>query len=888
MADFDKSIDKRIKEKFLVIDKKIKDAFSGIKNDIKEIKDNKLQVIDNRKEITHIDSKLEKIEQRINKIKAEKPESKEILNLKNELEKLKLKELIRKATDKEKKENDELKRQLFLKEGLEQQQKDLEKKRKDIDSKYQELYNSLKKKQDKLEEEYEDKIKELSNKSSNDISDIKNIYTENQKLIEVKYQLFQKEIIKRLEAINSDNAAYRESLSELINNNNKQVSKLIKDSESRFRSLIKNLDEKRNQELALITRQLAVKQETIKQADNIKEKRGFWASLFKKEEQEIKPARTKSKALKVSLNQIPDNAPSGFWKVLPYIFLIILFILALNQYFKWDFITGYNIHLSILGIITGGATFWKNRKKIEGSMDEEKRKEELEEQSRKLEFASKYPRINKIPVLRSVVKWMYKEGPSSLAVIAILAILFSLYVYNISTVKFVDTDEARLFYDAKLILDGAAPFKDFDTRAVPLLYFLSGFIYLFGNDINTLYLISTVFVIILLFFSYLLTKIFFKKKIAILTMILLGITPIIINLLYVKTQTFSMPLSLLSSLIFYKYLKDNSKIWILLSALFMIVALLIRESSVIFFCIFVMLIFIKEQPKERIVKQLKVTLWFLAIILIVSLSLIFAFTALQNRGHIDETVKTGETDIQRLSRVPEYYSPIYISGSIFYCLILLLKTRNSLKSEVIFALPLIAFLSFVIVYAYAYLKLGFWPQYLMELAPFYSLATSISLVYIGRSLDNKQKIVFGVLFVFIFISMTIPSYVYLKEYMGVYSKEGVQNLSSYIDSTTNISAVIFGGNPIYSFLSGRQHLLLLSHGYYKDEIREKVILAMKTDPPEIVIIDHYTDRYYYRNPQFYSILNSSYILEKEFESKDYGKKWNAKLYRLNRNYSLSL
>lgn len=63
-----------------------------------------------------------------------------------------------------------------------------------------------------------------------------------------------------------------------------------------------------------------------------------------------------------------------------------------------------------LAIFFGFFTFWLERDRIKKEVEDDEEKEKLEEEKRENEFPQKYPKINKIPVLRGIIKWGYKEG----------------------------------------------------------------------------------------------------------------------------------------------------------------------------------------------------------------------------------------------------------------------------------------------------------------------------------------------------------------------------------------------------------------------------------------------------------------------------------------------
>ncbi len=802
MVDTDKSIDKRIKEKFLVIDKKIKDAFSGIKQDIKDIKNKEPLVVDNNKEISGIISKLDKIESRIDKLKSEKAESNdgEIINLKDELEKLKLKELIRKATDKEKRENDELKRQIFLKEGLDQQQKELERKRKDIDSKYQELYDSIKKRQDDLESAYDNKIKESLNQKNKDFESIKKLYEANKKSLDSQYNQLQRDVLARLDSINKNNESFKESLSELINNNNKNISKLIRDSESRFRNLIKNLDDKRNQELSLIARQLS--NNNNKQSET---------SIVKSIKGKFKPL------------SIDSSIPNGglFWKVLPYVFLAILFILAINQYFKWSFISDYNIHLSILGIITGGATFWKNRNKIENSIDDDKKKEGLGEQSRKLEFSSKFPKINKIWGLRTIVKWMYREGwaySGLFLIITLLFIIVKIYMVLRYTGSYID-EYYHIFSGIDLFTKGnLSTFipGDIYTRGVYVSFFVGLFFKFFGSKLFVAKLVPAFIGLISYFLLAIIGKrLNLKKSTILLILLVYSVSPwVILNQFYIRMYAFYELFILLSINLIISLDKKLSEQKIKSSLLYlgsiiifvMLMAFLSQDNVFYLLAILISLpvlgVYFKylKNNHKNILKIIFLLLGFIIILAI--------FLSVSNKVVNDKIIAffSGSPDNGFNVNLIGYFNFIFISNSVFTILILS-STVERIRSLKIYGLKIENILFFFLIFFLAvHLLISKSLQFLRVFIYIMPLFYLFSL----QSIDNLKKYkVFIIIILLIFITLNFPK--------GFFETPQIPNEGVYLGSDVyskvillcNNSTVITSQDPaVMNFFGVRTDYLL--------------------------------------------------------------------------------
>jgi len=95
--------------------------------------------------------------------------------------------------------------------------------------------------------------------------------------------------------------------------------------------------------------------------------------------------------------------------------------------------TAFIIATFILGIIT----LYLYRDRL-GDIEEDQKKEQIEEEEkRKEKFAGKFPRINKIPIFRNTVRWMYKEG-WIYSIILVIIILWGgfLIFHNLGSVDF--------------------------------------------------------------------------------------------------------------------------------------------------------------------------------------------------------------------------------------------------------------------------------------------------------------------------------------------------------------------------------------------------------------------------------------------------------------------
>ncbi len=208
----------------------------------------------------------------------------------------------------------------------------------------------------------------------------------------------------------------------------------------------------------------------------------------------------------------------SFFQTSPYFFLAILITLAINQFLKLDFITERNTHIIILGVAFGFFAFYANHNRIEREMENEKQIEESKEQQRASDFQHRFPRISRVWGLRSVVKWVYKEGWGyTLGLAIILIVGFILRIWNLNKVGY-SIDEGIYYIIFNNFAKGnILPFLDSGGL------YLRNFIYTYpaywltiivNNPLISLRSISLVFGIGVIIISYFFAKKLFDKKTA--------------------------------------------------------------------------------------------------------------------------------------------------------------------------------------------------------------------------------------------------------------------------------------------------------------------------------------------------------------------------------------
>lgn len=211
----------------------------------------------------------------------------------------------------------------------------------------------------------------------------------------------------------------------------------------------------------------------------------------------------------------------------PYFFLSILIILAINQFLKIDFILDRNFYLIVLGILFGFLSFYKKIDIVQKEIENEKQNEEHAENIRYENFEHKFPILSRVWGIKSITRWMYKEGwIYSIGLIFIVILGFILRIWNIYRVGY-GIDEG-IYYIV---------FNNFSKGSfLPLLdsggLYLRNFIYTYPayflslvlqNQLIALRSISLIFGIGIIILTYNFVKKLLNKKTALFAGLLISI-----------------------------------------------------------------------------------------------------------------------------------------------------------------------------------------------------------------------------------------------------------------------------------------------------------------------------------------------------------------------------
>jgi hypothetical protein len=200
-----------------------------------------------------------------------------------------------------------------------------------------------------------------------------------------------------------------------------------------------------------------------------------------------------------------------------YYFISLLIIIVANQFLKLDFLTERLFYFTIFTIVFGFLTFYKNKDRVKKEIEDEKVAEEKAEKNRVEEFESKFPIIAKIWGLRTIVKWMYKEGwgySIGLIVIVVLGFILRIWLaqYQIVAIDEVETTDlvSKGFIEYHKI---STSISGVSSDRSPLFNLLSAIPYYFIQDpLLRMRFFSLFFFSISLFFIYFIIKDLYKNK----------------------------------------------------------------------------------------------------------------------------------------------------------------------------------------------------------------------------------------------------------------------------------------------------------------------------------------------------------------------------------------
>lgn len=473
--------------------------------------------------------------------------------------------------------------------------------------------------------------------------------------------------------------------------------------------------------------------------------------------------------------------------------------------------------------------------------------------------------------------------------IIICILFFFLYLFHINYIKYIDSDEVRLMYDSYMILEGKVPFQDFQARSPILIYALSIFTYFTNASLKSYYVLAAFVNTITIFTIYAFSRKLFNEKIAVLSSVLFAISPIIVFLLWLKTQTFLLPVIIFSLLLYDKYLCSNKKKYLIGSIIMMIIAFFIREVSVVYIAGFFGLILFRKKEFKDIFNQISLVIGIFASITALYIFMTTTFFTFSNEFAVQskfldfDNFEIDNSSIERL-----YYLPFYASHYLLYLfaistILLIFPINNLFKKRFEFndfpqIVPFFVILALIIIYIFNAYRLGFWPQYYMEFVPFVSILISSGLVILLCKIKLvKLKFIFSFFIIVLILFSTTMGIIEMKEYKGAISRDGAIEISEQVLSLTNETDIIFAGSPVYAFLTKREHFMNLSHEYYEINYVSYVTENLIANPPKLIVKDGRIKSHYMDNEDFRNFLNRNYVEVYNTTKTAYNRTWETEI-----------
>jgi hypothetical protein len=291
------------------------------------------------------------------------------------------------------------------------------------------------------------------------------------------------------------------------------------------------------------------------------------------------------------------------------LFLMSIFIIALSNI---DFLDKINIQLIIfikpililISIFLGLIIFYDGREKIEQEIDKQNNKEKETEQKRYLNFPKKFPKIYRIPILKNLIRLIYKEGwIYSLILFIIILLSLSLRLWNIGSLSFW-VDETQSIVAANNFINTGIPYyqENLIYLRAPFYTLLNVLtIWLFGLTEFTIRLTPLIFSMLTLVTIYIIIKKILNKNFALVASFIFGISSY--ALLYARYNRFYAALSLLILLniyLFYTGFVERNKNKQIFCILIAFVTCGFEAKSIVFLPILCSFLFLLDYKNYKI------------------------------------------------------------------------------------------------------------------------------------------------------------------------------------------------------------------------------------------------------------------------------------------------
>ncbi|MFA5856447.1 MAG: hypothetical protein WC867_03750 [Candidatus Pacearchaeota archaeon] len=580
------------------------------------------------------------------------------------------------------------------------------------------------------------------------------------------------------------------------------------------------------------------------------------------------------------IKEIPEEnkAESSilFWN--KYLFFLSLIIISISHFIKIDLIK--QIYPNIIGfsISTGFLILYSSKKRFEKELEEEKEIDEKMENKRSIEFPNKFKNINKIPLIRNIIKFMYKSGWEFSFYLTLITLIFLfIKIYFIVFHPIMVSDDWQAIFVGKIFLE-TGKFPSISSiegpyfRGLYLSLLTSVFFYIFGQNIYIAKTIPAFLGLINLILVYFISKNISKnKKIILISMILYAIHPLIIfNHWFIRFYVFYEFFFLIIILLFIILINKTNNIS--LNQKLLIICLILIINLINWFFGFddgkyiILIITIISFIYLNLIKINKKKIIILLIIPILILIIYLFFPLIQNKINFFLNVKLPNSNHLDLKVVLFEKNILLI---LFFVIGFLIFYKNS-KLNYLFYVTMFMLILHLI--SSQDLQMS---RSILYLISAIIIGASITLVYFIKIIKNKLIISIFILIIIInFINMYPPGFIknhpylenelHYQDDLGVYTYIN-ENLKDYTIIQSNyeiMSEVFFNSKTEYIFISNEKEIKAIPYIFFDNS--SNIYRQISTKTPVIYDKDKFFyDIKYKKVVLIASIPSSRYYLDKE-------------------------
>lgn len=426
------------------------------------------------------------------------------------------------------------------------------------------------------------------------------------------------------------------------------------------------------------------------------------------------------------------------------------------------------------------------------------------------------------------------EGHWYVLIVLGLIVLAIPYLFHFAIIHDVATDEGRLFYDSSLLLEGMTPYEDFHTRSPLLIYGMAASQWLFGPTVIAGRLISILSMLISGFLLYLVGKELYSKRAGLIAASIFLFYPFVWLFVLGKTQPLQTVFVLLFFYLLILSLKKEGVSYLFLAGIALGLAFLVRESSAIYLVTLPILFLYASDLRPAIVKTACIAIPF-AIVIGIS---VLAFGSL---GTGVTSVAEGKLIQMSMDEMGVHFELGILLILVFVPFTIALLIGNLALGRID---PLKLMLPFwcgslFLFYAWYAIMSKFHEQYWMEFFPVFALAIAVAMIFFLKIPGIRVTLV-ALTFVAIFIMLSNVAWIKLMEDPPRYTIDAVNDVTEFLEMTTESGDIIFCGSPIWAYTSQTHNAGRMSH--YTDDQLKAIEDDFRAGRVKYIIMDGYTEK----------------------------------------------